>query len=116
MAEKRFHVGTLRDSGKGLSEVGQKVQDEWGRLKAEAEDLDGIFGNNERDDVGSMIRMAYEAVHDLADEAFTSAAEDFNAFGEALNKVGDRNEETELFNKEILAKITQSLDAVSEGR
>jgi hypothetical protein len=114
--EKRFNVTSLRDSGKGMTDVGDKVRAEWEKLKGEAEDLDGIFGNNYHDDVGSMIRMAYEAVHGLADEAFTSAADDFGAFGEALTRVGDRNEEIELFNKDILEKINADLDSVSEGR
>lgn len=114
--EKRFNVTNLRDSGKGMTEVGEKVRAEWEQLKAEGEDLDGIFGNNEMDDVGSLIRMAYEVIHGLADEAFTSAAEDFNAFGEALTKAGDQDEEIELFNKDILEKINADLDSVSEGR
>lgn len=110
MGERRYKVSSLRDSGKGISEQGQQVQDEWGKLKSTSEGMGDIFGD---DDVGGLIGMAYTTVFGLADEAFTSAADDFNAFGEALNKAGDRNEENENANADMLKRLGSKFGDVS---
>lgn len=110
MGEHRYKVSSLRDSGKGISEQGQQVQDEWGKLKSTSEGMGDIFGD---DDVGGLIGMAYNAVFSLADEAFTSAADDFNAFGDALNKVGDRHEEAEKTHADLLSRIGSKFNDVT---
>jgi hypothetical protein len=110
MGERRYRVDSYRESGKGISEQGQAVQDEWGKLKATSEGMGDIFGD---DDVGGLIGMAYTTVFGLADEAFTSAADDFNAFGDALNKAGDRHEENEKTNADMLKRLGSMFGDVS---
>lgn len=110
MSQRIYKVSTLRDSGKGISKQGEQVQDEWGKLKSTSEGMGDIFGD---DDVGGLIGMAYQTVFSLADEAFTSAADDFNAFGEALNKAGDRHEETEKNHMDLLQRLGNQFGDVS---
>jgi hypothetical protein len=109
MGERIIKVSTLRDSGKGISKQGEQVQTEWGKLKSSSEGRGDIFGD---DDVGGLIGMSYQAVFGLADEAFTTAADDFNAFGEALTKAGDRHAETERNHAAILKRLGSAFDGV----
>lgn len=110
----QYTVTGLRDSGKGMDEVAERILAEWESLKAESADLDAIFGDG-ADDVGGLIRMLYEAVHSLAEESFTSAVEDFKAFGEALKRMGDNHEQTEQANAELLTKLMSELEGI-KGR
>jgi hypothetical protein len=113
MPEHIYKVSTLRDSGKGISKQGEQVQTEWGQLKSTSEGMGDIFGD---DDVGGLIGMAYQTVFDLADEAFTTAADDFTAFGDALNKAGDNQEESEKTHADLLQRIGSKFGDVSDGR
>jgi hypothetical protein len=111
MGERIYKVSTLRDSGKGISKQGEQVQDEWGKLKSTSEGKGDIFGD---DDVGGLIGMAYQTVFGLADEAFTTAADDFTAFGDALNKAGDRHEETEKNHADLLQRLGSKFGDVKD--
>lgn len=107
----QYTVNGLRDSGKGMDDVAERIRAEWESLKAESADLDAIFGDG-ADDVGGLVRMLYEAVHSLAEESFNSAVEDFQAFGEALKRIGDNHDETEQANTELLTKLMSGLEGL----
>ena len=103
MGERIYKVSTLRDSGKGISKQGEQVQDEWGKLKSTSEGKGDIFGD---DDVGGLIGMAYQTVFGPAD--------DFTAFGDALNKAGDRHEETEKNHADLLQRLGSKFGDVKD--
>jgi hypothetical protein len=113
--QRQNNPQTLRDAGKGLDETAEKLASEWEKLKAESADLDGLFGDGQ-DDVGGLLRTLYEVVHSVADEAFTSASKNYAAFGEKLRQVGDRDEEIEQFNAEILSRLQAKMEGAEEGR
>ena len=115
MTQRQYRAEGLRDSGKGLDDVAEKVRSEWAAVKSEAGDLDALFGDGE-DDVGGLLRSLYEVVLSIGDDTFTSGADDYAAFGKALSKMGDRIDETEQVNSKLLQRIENKVNDVPEGR
>lgn len=115
MGRRQYRVSALRDSGKGMDEVADKIRTEWASLKGEVGDVDGLFGDGQ-DDVGGLLRSLYEVVLQAADTSFTAGADDFASFGKNLSKMGDRMEEIEETNSKLLKRLESKLNDVPEGR
>ncbi|GAB3436083.1 hypothetical protein GCM10027569_89140 [Flindersiella endophytica] len=115
MGERRNHPPTLRESGRGMSDVGDQVRSEWEAIKPEVGDVEGLFGDGQ-DDVGGMLRSLYEVVLGAAERSFTSGADDYSSFGKALTKMGDNHEETEQRSAKLLGKIQAAMESAPEGK
>jgi len=103
-----YHPEGLRESGKGLSDVAQRSREEWQRLDSHVKGLGDIFG---QDDVGSLIGMAYQVIHDKAAEVHSRAADDFEKLGAGLKGVGDIWEEVESQYAQLLGQIKQAAES-----
>jgi hypothetical protein len=112
--QRQYRVGSLRDSGRGMDDVAEKIRSEWASLKGEVGDVDGLFGDGQ-DDVGGLLRSLYEVVLQAADKSFTTGADDYASFGKNLAKMGDRVEEIEDTNSKMLKKLQARLENVPEG-
>jgi hypothetical protein len=115
VGQRQYRVSSLRDSGKGMDDVAENIRSEWASLKGEVGDVEGMFGDGQ-DDVGGLLRSLYEVVLEAADKSFTAGADDYTSFGKNLAKMGDRMEEIEETNSQLLKKLKAKLDDVPEGR
>jgi hypothetical protein len=115
VGQRQYRASALRDSGKGMDEVADKIRTEWASLKGEVDDVDGIFGDGQ-DDVGGLLRSLYEVVLQAADTSFTAGADDFSSFGKNLGKMGDRMDEIEQTNSKVLQRLENKLNDAPEGR
>ena len=103
---------SLRGGGKDLTGLGDDVSTAWEKLRGTSDGMGDVFGD---DLVGGLIGAAYAAIFELANETFTSASDDFNAFGERLGLVGDNNEENEQNQAKLLSQIADMLDGIGSG-
>jgi hypothetical protein len=115
VGERRNNPPALRESGRGMTDVGDQVRSEWEAIKPEVGDVEGLFGDGQ-DDVGGMLRSLYEVVMGAAERSFTSGADDYSAFGKALTKMGDNHEETEIRNAKLLSRIQSAIESAPEGK
>jgi len=90
--EVEFHTPSLRSSGKGLSDAGGRVDQEWKGLKNTVQGMGDMFGD---DMVSSLIQMTYQIAQEMADESYTSAGEQLKYLGEGLNVMADIYDKTE---------------------
>ena len=92
MGEVDFHTPSLRSAGQGLTDAAGRVQREWQSLVSTVKGMGDMFGD---DMVGSLIGMSYQAAHEMADESYTSAAEQLQYLGEGLNVMAEMYDRTE---------------------
>lgn len=99
----------LRQAASALDAAGERLASEWSALVGTVQGMGEPWGG---DDIGMLIGISYQAVQGVADESFTSAAEDLSGFADKLTTVADNHERNE---RETAADIT-SISVPSSGR
>jgi hypothetical protein len=94
---------TLRSGGAALEQCGARLNEAWSAFSGSVRAMGDIFGD---DDVGSIIGTSYEAAHSIAEAAFTSSAERFGEFGQALAAAADRHDANERQITDSFKRIT----------
>jgi hypothetical protein len=100
---------SLRQAASALDAAGERLTSEWNGLVGTVEGMGEPWGGG---DIGTLIGISYQAVQSVADESFTSAAEDLSGFADKLTAVADNHERNE---RETTADIS-SISVPSSGR
>jgi uncharacterized protein YukE len=82
----------LRQAAKSLGVVGEQLSSQWNALMSTVQGMGEPWGG---DDIGMLIGMSYLAVQDVANESYTSAAQDLAGYAEKLTAVADNHERNE---------------------
>jgi hypothetical protein len=113
MGSNRYHIKGLRDAGDGLTRGSHRLRNEWQQLDGHVQSQGDIFGD---DDVGGLLAMAYDIIHNRAGESYTQAADDFDALGAGLKGLGDSYDDLEQQHVQSLDVIGRALDGLGSGR
>jgi len=92
----------LRLAADGVQRAGERLEQQWQRLRATADGMGDIFGG---DDVGGLIGASYQAAQQIAEQSITSVVAAFAGFGDGLAKMGTAYDEVESRNAALFDRF-----------
>ena len=104
--ELEVRPDSLRSAGKSLEQVAQRLQSEWQAMAGTVQGMGDIFGD---DMVSSLIATSYQSAHEIANDSYSSVAEDFQDFGGGLQAMAAVYEETEQQTTDDVRQVGEAL-------
>ncbi|MEU1395243.1 WXG100 family type VII secretion target [Micromonospora zamorensis] len=92
----------LRQAAGGVQRAGERLEQQWQRLRATADGMGDIFGD---DDVGGLIGASYQAAQQIAEQSVSSVVAAFAGFGDGLARMSTAYDEVEARNAALFERL-----------
>lgn len=92
----------LRSAAIGVRQAGERLEQQWQRLRATADGMGDIFGG---DEVGGLIGASYRSAEQIAERSITSVATALTGFGDGLADMGNAYDAVEERNAALFQRL-----------